>query len=133
MYVKDRATDRGIIFLGFLLAIAVMVPAVPAIGIEEDDRYQPAALTTEIPEINLSEINETALVKYEPTKEPITVFRVGVSETILPGPRYMAFGPSVIGISVSPDIFGGVIVLLSFALAAAGIWAIGQWGRNGKD
>lgn len=131
--MKDRATDRVITFLGLLFAIAVMVPALPAIGIEDDDRYQPAALTTEILEINLSEINETALVKYETTKEPITVFRVGVSETVLPGPRYMAFGPSVIGISISPDIFGGVIVLLSFALAAAGIRAIGRWGRNGKD
>ena len=131
--MKDRATGGGIIFLGFLLAIAVMVPALLAIGIEDDDRYQPAAFTTGIPEINHSEINETALVKYEQTPEPITVFRVGVSETTLPGPRYMAFGPSVIGISVSPDILGGVIVLLSFALAAAAIRAIGRWGRNGKD
>jgi len=131
--MQHRAFGRGIRILGFLVIIAVIVPAFSALGIEQDHRIQPATLTTEIYEMNQSEINETALVKYKETSEPITVFEVGVSETSLPGPRYMAFGPSVIGISMSPDVFGAAFVLLSFALAAACIRAIGRWGRNGKD
>ncbi|PKL64573.1 MAG: hypothetical protein CVV32_07825 [Methanomicrobiales archaeon HGW-Methanomicrobiales-3] len=130
--MQHRATGRGIRILGFLFVIAVIVPALSADGIEQDQRYQPATLATEIFEINQSEINETALVKYKKTPEPITVFEVGVSETSLPGPRYMAFGPSVIGISMSPDVLGALFVLLSFGLAAVCIRAIGRWGRNGK-
>lgn len=131
--MKHRATGGGIRILGFLFVIAVIVPALPSIGVVQDHRIQPAPLTTEICEINQSEINETVLVKYKETPEPIAVFNVGVGETSLPGPRYMAFGPSVIGISISPGVFGALLVLLSFVFAAACIRAIGRWGRNGKD
>lgn len=130
--MQQRATDRGKRILGFLFVIAVIVPAFSAAGIEQDHRIQPATLTTEIYEINQSEINETALADYRKNPQPITVFEVGVSETSLPGPRYMAFGPSVIGISISPNVLGALVILLSFALAAVCIRAIGRWGRNGK-
>lgn len=131
--MQHRAFGRDIRILGLLFVIAVIVPAFSAAGVEQDPRNQPATLTMEIYEINQSEINETALVEYKKNPEPITVFEVGVSGTALPGPRYMAFGPSVIGISIRPDVLGALFLLLSFALAAAGIRAIGRWGRNGKD
>ncbi len=131
--MKRQATGRCIVFLGFLFAIAVLVTAIPAAGIEQDHQYKGVISNPEIPEINQSEINETALEKYEKTPEPVTIFKAEVSETSLPGPRYMAFGPSFIGISVDPVGLSALFILLSFVLAAGCIRAIGRWGRDGKD
>jgi len=45
------------------------------------------------------------------------IFRAELNQSVLPGPRYMAFGPSVIGISVNlrllAVVFAGVFARLA--------------------
>jgi hypothetical protein len=104
-----------------------MVPAIPAVGIEPDSGYHASITVPEIPAINRSEINETAAEDFRKSPEPVTIFKAEVSETALPGPRYMAFGPSVIGISVSPIILSALIVLVFLGIAA---WCIRTCSRR---
>lgn len=120
--MKKRFLGTSIVLMLFLLIIAVSSPAIPAAMIEPDARNYASINMPEIAPINQSEINETAVVEFRETPEPVTIFRAEVSETALPGPRYMAFGPSVIDISVSPVILLAIIVLIVLGIAAGYIW-----------
>jgi len=65
------------------------------------------------------------------TPAPVTVLHLELNETSLPGPRYMAFGPSMIDISVPPALFG--LLLLSGLLAVEAVAAWYLLGREGKN
>jgi len=109
--------------------IAVIIPATPAAG-------GPAGGNTAIPDqgftpVNHTAINESALRQYREPPQPVTVFHVEVSETSLPGPRYMAFGPSIIDISLDPVFFSILAILVSLAGTVWCITIIGRWGRKG--
>jgi hypothetical protein len=121
--LKTKASGRCISLLVFLFGIALLVPALSAIGDDENSRYQTVITNPEIPAINQSEPNETALESYKRTPEPITVFKAEVNETSMPGPRYMAFGPSVIELSVSPAILIAFAVLVVLGIGAWFLWA----------
>lgn len=120
--MKEKFRRRGCIILLILVGFASSVPLTAA-----DDGYQDAGYRTgmhpqEIPLINQSEINTTALNPYHPTPSPVTIFKAELHETSLPGPRYMAFGPSTIEFSADPMVlfFQGIVALLG--AAAAGFW-----------
>lgn len=63
------------------------------------------------------------------TPTPVTFFKAELPVETLPGPRYMAFGPSTIGLSVDPRLLAA-----GFALVIAGIVAgfvvLRRRGRN---
>lgn len=128
--MKKRFSGKGIVLLVFLVGIAVLIPATPASGFEQDPGYHAGISNPEIVTINQSGINESALEKNQKSSEPVTVFHAEVRETSLPGPRYMAFGPSIIDISMSPEIFCAFIVLVSFCITVWCIQAIGRWGTG---
>jgi hypothetical protein len=107
-----------------ILIIAVLVPVALAAEVDNDSRFPPVFTNPELVQINNSAMNETALQPFSKEPEPVTVFKAEVRDTALPGPRYMAFGPSVIGISISPVIISALVVLLFLGIAA---WCI----RNG--
>jgi hypothetical protein len=117
--MSGRQADVGTILVAAVLVTTAFAPAALAAGM---DNVSPAFIANpDIPMINSSSINETALAPYHATPEPVIIFKTGVSDTSLPGPRYMAFGPSVIGISVSPVILSTLIVLAFLGIAAWGI------------
>jgi hypothetical protein len=117
--MSGRQADVGTILVAAVLVTTAFAPVTLAAGI--DDQSRSFVATHEIPSINSSSINETTLAPYHATPEPVTIFKTGVSDTSLPGPRSMAFGPSVIGISVSPVILSTLIVLAFLGIAAWGI------------
>jgi hypothetical protein len=104
------------ILLTFLAIIILMVPVVFAEGNGNFGRVDP--LTT-LPELNSSIATGNATVppQYQSTPAPITVFKVEVTASSLPGPRDMAFGPSVIGLSIDPLTLVVVIIVILIAIA----------------
>lgn len=113
---------RGIYFrrwiVSAVLLLTVLVQPMPAAG-PQDVPYQ----TVAIPEITGgpgAALNGTALEPFQATPAPVRVIHLEVSETSLPGPRYMAFGPSAIDVSIPPVFFVVLVVL--------GLGCIGAWG-----
>jgi ABC-type antimicrobial peptide transport system permease subunit len=121
LQVKQRTTGQRGAFLGFLVAIMVIVPALMAAGSEPAPAYKGFGNPPGIAFVNGSIINETALEPFKTTQEPVTIFHSEVVEPALPGPRYMAFGPSVIDISMNPIVLAALIVLVILVIAA---WCI---------
>ena len=56
------------------------------------------------------------------TPTPVTLLHLELNETSLPGPRYMAFGPSMIDISVPPALFGLLLLFGLLAVEAVAAW-----------
>jgi hypothetical protein len=67
---------------------------------------------------------------YAVTPTPVTIFRAELNETTLPGPRYMAFGPSVIGLAIDPR---QPAVLFAAVFAGFAIWSVGFRKRGGGE
>jgi len=103
-------------FLFFLLVCSGAVTAVAAAG--------PGNISMAIvpePDINVTNYSfaDTALtgdIAMTPTQ--VTIFKAELPAETLPGPRYMAFGPSTIGLSIDPRLLAA-----GFALVIAGIVA----------
>ena len=121
---------RGCIILLMILGIASLVPLTAAADDNPGAGLWNGIRPQEIPLINQSEINTTALDPYHPTPSPVTIFRTELHETSLSGPRYMAFGPSTIEFSADPValFFLGIVVLLG--AAAAGFWICREKDRD---
>ena len=68
------------------------------------------------------------------TRTPVTLFRAELNQTELPGPRYMAFDPGVIAVSIDPRLLA---VIFAATLAVLVIWLLvvrkKSGGENGKD
>lgn len=112
----DRSGGRALVFI-----VMFLIMVIPVIGTGQYDGIQSGIEPREIVLGNHTEINSTIPDKFPAAPDPVTVIHVEVSETSLPGPRYMAFGPSVIDISTSPAIIGGIVVLVFIGIAA---WCI---------
>ena len=81
-----------------------------------------------VTEINGALPNGTLPATFTPAPTPITLVHLVLNQTSLPGERYMAFGPSVLDISIDP-------VLLTLIVGGIGV-AAGAWyvfGRGRKD
>ncbi|MDD5143037.1 hypothetical protein [Methanoregula sp.] len=67
------------------------------------------------------------VARFTVTPTPIDLFRAELDVETLPGPRYMAFGPSVIGISVDPRFLA---VCFAVVLIALVIWFVSFRNRD---
>jgi hypothetical protein len=61
------------------------------------------------------------------TPTPIDLFHAELDAETLPGPRYMAFGPSVIGISIDPRLLA---TCFAIALIILVIWFVSFRNRS---
>lgn len=59
---------------------------------------------------------------------PITIYHFELDQTSLPGPRYMAYGPSVIALAIDPWLLA---VLIAIGAIIAGAWYL--LPRKGED
>jgi hypothetical protein len=112
---KERGA-RGI-FLIILLAGLSGVPAAGAAGQDLINR-------TITPELNVSNysFNGTGIPgEFAAGPTPVTIFRAEINESTLPGPRYMAFGPSVIGLFIDP---GMLAVIFAIVLVCLVTWFV---------
>lgn len=126
----EKVWRRGYIIFLILAGIVLFFPLTAATEVDEGASYRNGIGPQEIPLINQSGINTTALNSYHSTPSPVTIFRAELHETSLSGPRYMAFGPSTIEYSADPMVlfFLGIAVLLG--AAAAGFWICREKDRN---
>jgi len=131
--LKQCVSEWGIALLVFLSGIAIIMPAIPAAGIDHNPWYQAGSNNPEIAPVSPTEINGTALESYRNPPGPVTLFHAEVRETSLPGPRYMAFGPSFVDITINPMVFGAFFLLVSLGAAGWCIRAIGRWGKGPKE
>lgn len=92
--------------------IAILIILAPAGAAGADDRIRTGIPVPDAVLANHTGINTTSLEEYHKTPEPVTVMHAEVSDSSLPGPRYMGFGPSSIGVSVSPVVLSALIVLV---------------------
>jgi len=105
------------LFLIFLILGSAMVPTVFAANPGNPDWI---STLTPVPDLNrtgMSITNMTIPSEYQSTSAPITIFKAEVTASSLPGPRDMAFGPSVIGVSVDRSVLAGILIVIAVAIA----------------
>lgn len=76
---------------------------------------------------NLSLTSGVDIPEFTVTPTPIDLIHAKLDAETLPGPRYMGFGPSVIGISIDPRLLA---VCLAVALIALVIWFVSFRNRG---
>jgi hypothetical protein len=126
--MTEKVPVWGYLIIAAVLMTDAIAPVTLAAGTDNDSPFRPVVIGPHIGATGNSPLNETALSGFARKPEPVTLIRVEVSETSLPGPRYMAFGPSSIGISVNPVILSILAVLV---FPGIGAWCI--WKYGGKD
>ncbi|HTY52749.1 MAG TPA: hypothetical protein VMB35_06100 [Methanomicrobiales archaeon] len=129
--VKGRVP--GVFAAAIVLVIIASAVAPAMAGGEAGPWFGPGTMGQGL---NLTAINGSVQggsppARVAPVPAPVTLLHLELNETSLPGPRYMAFGPSMIDISVPPALFG--LLLLSGLLAVEAVAARYLLGREGKN
>jgi hypothetical protein len=126
LYLRTSRCSREL-----LLVIAILLIIVtPVIAAGSDNRIRTGIPAEDVVMVNHAEINRSGLEKFQKSPEPVTLIHAEISDTALPGPRYMAFGPSTIGVSVSPVILSALVVLVFLGI---GIWGIRTGSQKRKE
>jgi len=126
----ERTQGMGIV-AGLLLLLAglLALPIPVAAGVNSQYMEIPAVQTLNTTAINSALPNGTLPYTFTPTLAPVTLLHLELNETSPAGVRYMAFGPKVIEIAVSPIL---LVILVGMAGAAAGAWYFLGRRRNGN-
>ena len=121
-----RAQTAFFPVLLLLFTCSVSIPA--AAG---DGSGSPVLLATQGIDANLSNQSlahgKTVPDYPEKSPTPIDIFHAELDQATLPGPRYMAFGPSIIGISVDPRVLA---VCFAVAFIVLVVWFVSFRKRN---
>jgi len=107
------------------MAVMALGGIVPAAASGDEPDFSDERLAQQIVTGNEFDLNSTAMRPYTGTPDPVTL-KVEVDRDVLPGPRYMAFGPSTIGISMPPPVFALLITITALIIAALFIRKIGE-------
>jgi hypothetical protein len=115
------------ILLSLVLACSLSVPTVVSGGPDTTYRIQSSGFDQNI--TNTSFTRSAAAGDYIASPTPVEVFRAELNQSTLPGPRYMGFGPSIIGLSINPRLLA-----LGFAIFLIGlvIWFV-SFRHYGQD
>jgi len=110
---------RAAIIIALLVTVGILcIPVVPASNI-------PGQMTDEnYPQLNYSLHNGTLpntsmLERFGANPTPVTIYRLELEETSLPGPREMAYGPRLIALALDPRL---IAVLVAGCAIIAGVW-----------
>jgi len=76
---------------------------------------------------NLSLASVEDIPEFTVTPTPVDLFHARLDAETLPGPRYMGFGPSVIGISIDPRLLAAGFAV---ALITLVIWFVSFRNRD---
>jgi len=106
-------------FLSLMLICCIAVPAVVSAGPDTGSIRLAPDLDLNIS--NTSFTNPDRAGDYAVGPTPVDIFRTELNQSTLPGPRYMGFGPSTIGISIDPRLLA-----ICFAIVLIGlvIWFV---------
>ncbi|MDD4137732.1 MAG: hypothetical protein PHT99_07580 [Methanoregula sp.] len=113
--------------------LLLLICSVSIIAVAAADPGNISMLITPGPNLNVTNysltdpgISRTSAV----TPTPVTVFQAEVTAETLPGPRYMGFGPSVIGLSVDPRLLA---LCFAVVLVSLVIWFVSIRKRTGNE
>ena len=123
-----RGPWTGVIFL-ITVSLAAVFLIVPAIHAEPQNQsgHTGSDLIDALNKDNSSLWGRSHPVEYQKTLQPVTLFRAELNETHLPGSRYMAFGPSVIGLTLDPV---SLVILITVAALSVGVWYVARHTRD---
>jgi len=124
---STRARQGSFLILLLAVACSVFIPVVAGSGTGEQG-IAAGAIDGNI--TNLTFNGSRGMPDYEPGPTPVELFRAELDQAVLPGPRYMAFGPSVIAISIDPRLLAACFAV---ALIALVIWFVSFRNHNGKQ
>ncbi|MFA4861821.1 hypothetical protein [Methanoregula sp.] len=119
----DRITKHRIKKTTWILISLVLVSILVPAALAAEGNANQIGILTPAPDLNgtgVSVTNMTVPSEYRSTLPPVSVFRVEVTASSLPGPRDMAYGPSVIGFSMDPISLA--IIILIIAAIATGLY-----------
>ena len=127
--MSGRGFGAAILVIASVVATGVFTPAIDA----ADNRGYVFNNGSLYPSLNYSGNNgllQTASIQQEhgTTPVPVTIYRFELDQTSLPGPRYMAYGPSTIALAFDPLIIALLIVI---GAIITGVWYL--YPRNEKD
>ena len=113
--------------------LVLLICSVSIIAVAVADTGDVSMRITPGPNLNVTNLSLTdAELSGAPavTPTPITVFQAEVTAETLPGPRYMGFGPSVIGLSIDPRL---LVVCFAVVLIGLVIWFVCIRKRKGDN
>jgi hypothetical protein len=113
--VKYRVKCRTWIIISLVL-VCGMIPV--ALASDDADRISTLMPVPDLNRTGTSLANMSVPPGYQSTHAPLAVLKVEVTASSLPGPRDMAYGPSVIGLSLDPISIAAVIAV--FVIIAGG-------------
>ena len=108
----------GVRFLVLLLVCSALLFCVDAAGPDN------GSWSREKPDLTIANLSVNSSWEhrgYSETPAPVSVFRAELNQSTLPGPRYMGFGPSVIGLDVDPRLLATVFAIVIIGLV---IWFV---------
>ena len=126
--MRRQWTGVVILITVSLTATILLVPAIHA-GPQNQYGYMGNGLTDALNKDNFTGWIASHPVEYHATLQPVTLFRAELNETSLPGPRYMAFGPSVISLSIDPLLLAILITVVALSIGA---WYVIRHKRDDK-
>jgi hypothetical protein len=127
--MKKRALKiAGVAFISLVVAGLVIPSLTLVAGASPMGMVPPLETPLNLTAINSSLPNGTLPATFTPAPTPITLVHLVLNQTSLPGERYMAFGPSVFDISLSPIL---LVLLVGGIGVAGGAWYV--FGRRRRD
>jgi hypothetical protein len=119
-WMRLRGEDAAVLIIASLVATGLFVPAIHA----ADNRGRIFDTGSQSPFSNYSLHNGTLpnvsmQTGYETTPPPITIYRFERDLASLPGPRDLAYGPSVITFTIDPRLLAGLVAICAII---AGVW-----------
>ncbi len=117
-------------FLILLLVVTGFVFTPAAAGPERGEPCVPEPGMGDACITNLTFNGSRTLPEYEAGPTPVELFHTELDQAALPGPRYMAFGPSVIALSIDPRLLA---TCFAIALIALVIWFVSFRDHNGEQ
>lgn len=129
MKIRERWNRVGILIVAALAAVLFLIPGIHAAPLNQSMRTG-SDLVDALNANNASPWDISHPIHYQENSKPVTLFKAEWNETSLPGPRYMAFGPSVIAVTIDPL----VLVAILATIAICGIaWYILRHRQGAGD
>ena len=110
--MRERWNRVGILVIAALAAVLFVMPGIHAAPLNQSMRTG-SDLVDALNANNASPWDISHPLKYQENSKPVTLFKAEWNETSLPGPRYMAFGPSVIAVTIDPLILVVILAILA--------------------
>jgi hypothetical protein len=127
---QERWSRVGILVIAALATVLFVMPGIHAELLNQSMRTG-SDFVDALNANNASSWNISHPIYYQENVKPVTLFKAGWNETRLPGPRYMAYGPSVIAVTIDPILL--VVILATVALCGVAWYILRHRQHAGDD